>query len=188
MDGNRQVNKVVHFLLTLLIMFAASISSAQALLKGGTRQELNSVTGAVNGTAPLADGAIIPLYQGSTLLDPTKTHDIEFSAMPRDFSADAASTSMQAVNSTDTEGDLFSDPPTIAQENRQPPAMGLVWADAATPDTPLSPQPVPNLTFCAQNLAGRQLVAWRRWKMKPTFPRCGSLRIPGCRIMRPFRC
>ncbi|WP_194294396.1 hypothetical protein, partial [Salmonella enterica] len=149
MDGNRQVNKVVHFLLTLLIMFAASIAPAQALLKGGTWQELNSVTGAVNGTAPLADGAIIPLYQGSTLLDPTKTHDIEFSAMPRDFSADAASTSMQAVNSTDTEGDLFSDPPTIAWENRQPPAMGLVWADAATPDTPLSPQPVPNLTFCA---------------------------------------
>lgn len=67
--------------------------------------------------------------------------------MPRDFSADATSTSMRAVNSTDTEGDLFSDPPTIAWENRQPPAMGLVWADAATPDTPLSPQPVPNLTF-----------------------------------------
>ncbi|MEG3387576.1 hypothetical protein V5H41_29905, partial [Salmonella enterica] len=33
---------------------------------------------------------------------------------PRDFSADATSTSMRAVNSTDTEGDLFSDPPTIA--------------------------------------------------------------------------
>ncbi|EEM7817350.1 exotoxin [Salmonella enterica subsp. enterica serovar Durham] len=170
MDGNRQVNKVVHFLLTLLIMFAASISSAQALLKGGTWQELNSVTGAVNGTAPLADGAIIPLYQGSTLLDPTKTHDIEFSAMPRDFSADAASTSMQAVNSTDTEGDLFSDPPTIAWENRQPPAMGLVWADAATPDTPLSPQPVPNLTFCAQNLAGRQLVAWAQVEDETNVP------------------
>ncbi|ECF3933977.1 hypothetical protein E4339_08435 [Salmonella enterica subsp. enterica serovar Waycross] len=170
MDGNRQVNKVVHFLLTLLIMFAASIAPAQALLKGGTWQELNSVTGAVNGTAPLADGAIIPLYQGSTLLDPTKTHDIEFSAMPRDFSADAASTSMQAVNSTDTEGDLFSDPPTIAWENRQPPAMGLVWADAATPDTPLSPQPVPNLTFCAQNLAGRQLVAWAQVEDETNVP------------------
>lgn len=60
MDRNRQVNKVVHFLLTLLIMFAVSIAPAQALLKGGTWQELNSVTGAVNGTAPLADGAIIP--------------------------------------------------------------------------------------------------------------------------------
>ncbi len=54
------MNKVVHFLLTLLVMFAASIAPAQALLKGGTRQELNSTTGAVNGTAPLADGAIIP--------------------------------------------------------------------------------------------------------------------------------
>ncbi|EBK2199979.1 exotoxin [Salmonella enterica subsp. enterica serovar Virchow] len=170
MDRNRQVNKVVHFLLTLLIMFAASIAPAQALLKGGTWQELNSVTGAVNGTAPLADGAIIPLYQGSTLLDPSKTHDIEFSAMPRDFSADATSTSMRAVNSTDTEGDLFSDPPTIAWENRQPPAMGLVWADAATPDTPLSPQPVPNLTFCAQNLAGRQLVAWAQVEDETNVP------------------
>ncbi len=114
------MNKVVHFLLTLLIMFAVSIAPAQALLKGGTRQELNSVTGAVNGTAPLADGAIIPLTRGSTLLDPSKTHDIEFSAMPRDFSADATSTSMRAVNSTDTEGDLFSDPPTIA--SGKPPA------------------------------------------------------------------
>lgn len=164
------MNKVVHFLLTLLIMFAVSIAPAQALLKGGTWQELNSVTGAVNGTAPLADGAIIPLYQGSTLLDPSKTHDIEFSAMPRDFSADATSTSMRAVNSTDTEGDLFSDPPTIAWENRQPPAMGLVWADAATPDTPLSPQPVPNLTFCAQNLAGRQLVAWAQVEDETNVP------------------
>lgn len=164
------MNKVVHFLLTLLIMFAVSIAPAQALLKGGTWQELNSVTGAVNGTAPLADGAIIPLYQGSTLLDPSKTHDIEFSAMPRDFSADATSTSMRAVNSIDTEGDLFSDPPTIAWENRQPPAMGLVWADAATPDTPLSPQPVPNLTFCAQNLAGRQLVAWAQVEDETNVP------------------
>ncbi|SUG04425.1 putative exported protein (RatA) [Salmonella enterica subsp. enterica serovar Pullorum] len=164
------MNKVVHFLLTLLIMFAVSIAPAQALLKGGTWQELNSVTGAVNGTAPLADGAIIPLYQGSTLLDPSKTHDIEFSAMPRDFSADATSTSMRAVNSTDTEGDLFSDPPTIAWENRQPPAMGLVWADAATPDTPLSPQPVPNLTFCAQNPAGRQLVAWAQVEDETNVP------------------
>ncbi|MDI5472715.1 hypothetical protein MJO02_23610, partial [Salmonella enterica subsp. enterica serovar Montevideo] len=74
------------------------------------------------------------------------------------------------VNSTDTEGDLFSDPPTIAWENRQPPAMGLVWADAATPDTPLSPQPVPNLTFCAQNLAGRQLVAWAQVEDETNVP------------------
>lgn len=120
------MNKVVHFLLTLLIMFAVSIAPAQALLKGGTWQELNSTTGAVNGTAPLADGATIPLYQGSMLLDPTKTYDIEFTAMPRDFSADASSTSMRAVNSTDTEGDLFTDPPSIAWENQEPPTMSLV--------------------------------------------------------------
>ncbi len=93
-------------------MFVASIAPAQALLKGGTWQELNSATAAVNGTVPRADGAIIPVYQGSMLLDPTKTCDVAFTAMPRDFSADATSTSMRAVNSTDTEGDLFSDPPT----------------------------------------------------------------------------
>ncbi|ECF4500992.1 hypothetical protein FDO45_15590 [Salmonella enterica subsp. enterica serovar Javiana] len=170
MNRNRQVNKVVHFLLTLLIMFAVSIAPAQALLKSGTWQELNSTTGAVNGTAPLADGATIPLYQGSMLLDPTKTYDIEFTAMPRDFSADASSTSMRAVNSTDTEGDLFTDPPSIAWENQEPPTMSLVWADAATPDTPLSPQPILNQTFCAQNLAGRQLVAWAQVEDENSVP------------------
>lgn len=164
------MNKVVHFLLTLLIMFAVSNAPAQALLKGGTWQELNSTTGAVNGTAPLADGATIPLYQGSMLLDPTKTYDIEFTAMPRDFSADASSTSMRAVNSTDTEGDLFTDPPSIAWENQEPPTMSLVWADAATPDTPLSPQPILNQTFCAQNLAGRQLVAWAQVEDENSVP------------------
>lgn len=164
------MNKVVHFLLTLLIMFAVSIAPAQALLKSGTWQELNSTTGAVNGTAPLADGATIPLYQGSMLLDPTKTYDIEFTAMPRDFSADASSTSMRAVNSTDTEGDLFTDPPSIAWENQEPPTMSLVWADAATPDTPLSPQPILNQTFCAQNLAGRQLVAWAQVEDENSVP------------------
>ncbi|EDT1456703.1 hypothetical protein CE894_001433 [Salmonella enterica subsp. enterica serovar Ramatgan] len=170
MGRNRQVNKVVHFLLTLLIMFAVLIAPAQALLKGGTWQELNSTTGAVNGTAPLADGAIIPLYQGSMLLDPTKTYDIEFTAMPRDFSADAAPDSMRAVNALDTEGDLFTDPPSIAWENQQPPTMSLVWADAATPDTPLSPQPILNQTFCAQNLAGRQLVAWAQLEDETNVP------------------
>lgn len=164
------MNKVVHFLLTLLIMFVASIAPAQALLKGGTWQELNSATAAVNGTVPRADGAIIPVYQGSMLLDPTKTYDVAFTAMPRDFSADATSTSMRAVNSTDTEGDLFSDPPTIAWENQQPPSVGLLWADAATPDTPLSPQPMPNQTFCAQNLAGRKLVVWPQPDDETTVP------------------
>lgn len=164
------MNKVVHFLLTLLIMFAASISSAQALLKGGTWQELNSVTGAINGTVPRADGAMIPVYQGSILLDPAKTYEIAFTAMPRDFSADASSTSIRAVNSNDTEGDLFSDPPTITWENQQPPIVGLLWADAATPDMPLSPQPLLNQTFCAQNLAGRQLVVWPQPEDETTIP------------------
>ncbi|MDT1800304.1 hypothetical protein QK887_24570, partial [Salmonella enterica subsp. enterica serovar Oslo] len=110
---------------------------AQALLKCGTWQEFNSATAAVNGTVPRADGAIIPVYQGSMLLDPTKTYDVSIKAMPSDFSPDATSNSMRAVNSTDTDGELFSDPPTIAWEKHQPPSVGLLWADAATPDTPL---------------------------------------------------
>lgn len=170
MEENRQVNKVLSFLVTLLVMFTASIVPAQALLKGGTWQQLHSATGEVNGTVPRADGAVIPVYQGSVLLDPTQTYDIAFTAMPRDFSADATPTSMRAVNSTDTEGDLFSEPPTIAWENQQPPVMSLVWADAATPDTPLSPQPILNQTFCAQNLAGRQLVAWAQVEDETTVP------------------
>lgn len=133
-------------------------------------KDLSTNTGGGDGTAPLADGANIPLYQGSMLLDPTKTYDIEFTAMPRDFSADASSTSMRAVNSTDTEGDLFTDPPSIAWENQEPPTMSLVWADAATPDTPLSPQPILNQTFCAQNLAGRQLVAWAQVEDENSVP------------------
>lgn len=160
MDGNRQVKKIVNLLLALLTVFMALSTPVQAVLKGGTWQKLNATTGAVNGTIPRADGAIIPVRQGSIQLDPRETHDIDFSVMPRDFSADATSTSMRAVNSADVEGDLFTTPPTIAWENQQPPTMGLVWADAATPDTPLSPQPVLNQSFCAQNLAGRTLVVW----------------------------
>lgn len=43
-------------------------------------------------------------------------------------------------------------PPSLGK----PPAArhGLVWADAATPDTPLSPQPVPNLTFAPKTSPG----------------------------------
>lgn len=170
MDGNRQVNKILSFILALLIVFMAAITPAQALLKGGTWQELRATTGAVNGTAPHADGAIIPVRQGSTLLDPRETYDIDFSVMPRDFSADATSTAMRAVNSTDIEGDLFTSPPTIAWDNQQPPTMGLVWADAKTPDTPLSPQPILNQSFCAQNLAGRQLVVWPQVEDETTLP------------------
>lgn len=160
MDGNRQVKKTVNCLLALLPVLMVLSSPVQAVLKGGTWQKLNTTTGAVNGTIPRADGAIIPVRQGSIQLDPRKTYDIDFSVMPRDFSADATSTSMRAVNSADVEGDLFTTPPTIAWENQQPPTMGLMWADAETPDTPLSPQPVLNQSFCAQNLAGRTLVVW----------------------------
>ncbi|EKF5619774.1 hypothetical protein OZQ94_002530 [Salmonella enterica subsp. enterica] len=155
---------------SLLLLTLVCGFSVLAEDDGHTWQEPAVSTGAVNGTVPHADGAIIPVYQGSMLLDPTKTYDIDFTAMPRDFSADASSTSMRAVNSTDTEGDLFTDPPTISWENQQPPVMSLVWADAATPDTPLSPQPILNQTFCAQNLAGRQLVAWAQVEDETTVP------------------
>lgn len=155
---------------SLLLLTLVCGFSVLAEDDGHTWQEPAVSTGAVNGTVPRADGAIIPVYQGSMWLDPTKTYDVAFTAMPRDFSADATSTSMRAVNSTDTEGDLFTDPPTIAWENQQPPVMDLIWADAATPDTPLSPQPILNQTFCAQNLAGRQLVAWAQVEDETAVP------------------
>ncbi|MFW4307099.1 Immunoglobulin-like domain BIg-containing protein, partial [Salmonella enterica subsp. enterica serovar Dublin] len=46
----------------------------------------------------------------------------------------------------------------------------LVWADAATPDTPLDPQPVSNISFCAQNLAGRHLVVWSQLDTSTAIP------------------
>ncbi|EHJ81614.1 putative outer membrane protein, partial [Salmonella enterica subsp. enterica serovar Baildon str. R6-199] len=41
-------------------------------------------------------------------------------------------------------------PPLVWQAERAP-TVTLVWADAATPDTPLDPQPVSNISFCAQS-------------------------------------
>lgn len=162
MDGNRQVNKVFSFFQVLLVALAAASSPAQALLKGGTWQELNTSTDPINGTIPQADGATIPIYQGSHLLPPGEVHSVNYTAMPRDFSASALPSQMQVVNPSDTEGDLFAQSPTpiVSWEGNQLPTVGLLWADAATPDTPLSPQPAINQTFCAQNLSGRQLVVW----------------------------
>ncbi|HCM1915817.1 TPA: hypothetical protein N3A33_001713 [Salmonella enterica subsp. salamae serovar 28:r:e,n,z15] len=170
------MNKVFGFLLVLLFVLVAP---AQALLKGGTWQELRSSTDAINGSAPLADGGNIPVYQGSTLLTPGETHEVEFTAMPRDFSVNADPSAIQVVNPSDTEGDLFANPPKVQWENYQPPAVGLVWADAAAPDTPLSPQPLINQSFCAQNLAGRHLVVWPQESDATAIPALQLLTMTG---------
>ncbi|ECJ2541146.1 hypothetical protein FNI64_12155 [Salmonella enterica subsp. salamae] len=158
MDGKLHY-KLYRLLLTLLLAIGVCIMPASANLKGGTWQELDTSTGAIDGTVPVADGAIIPVYQGSVMLTPDKTHQVGFAAMPKDFSVDDASSAMQVINPLDAEGDIFAIP-SLFWENQQSPAAGLIWADAATPDEPLNPQPVANQTFCAQNMAGRHLVVW----------------------------
>lgn len=160
MDGNLHKNNVNRFFLAIVLFFCAWAGQSFAdNLKSGTWQELNRSTGAINGTIPQADGATASVYQGSVLLTPGPTHVVRYDAQPRDFSVNAAASAMQVVNPHDTEGDIFATPP-LSWENRQPPAVGLIWADAATPDKPLDPQPILNQTFCVQNLAGRHLVVW----------------------------
>lgn len=73
-------------------------------------------------------------------------------------------------NPQDNEGDQFSTPPALRWENQTPPTVSLVWADAATPDVPLNPQPIANRSFCAQGLAGRSLVAWPQIDAQQTLP------------------
>lgn len=158
MDGKLHC-KLYRLLLALLLAIGVCIMPASANLKGGTWQELDTSTGAINGTVPVADGAIIPVYQGSVMLTPDKTHQVGFAAMPKDFSVDDASSAMQVINPLDAEDDIFAIP-SLFWENQESPAAGLIWADAATPDEPLNPQPVANQTFCAQNMAGRHLVVW----------------------------
>ncbi|WP_217350987.1 adhesion domain-containing protein [Hafnia paralvei] len=137
-----------------------SIFSVQAALKSGTWQITPDATGEINGTSPQADSAAIPVYQGSVQLDPTQSHSVPFSAKPGDFSVDAAANRLILNNPHDIEGDMFSTPPDLQWENQQEPGVELVWADAATPDVPLDPQPLNNKTFCFQHLAGRHLVVW----------------------------
>lgn len=64
----------------------------------------------------------------------------------------------------------FSTPPALRWENQTPPTVSLMWADAATPDVPLNPQPIANRSFCAQGLAGRSLVAWPQIDAQQTLP------------------
>ncbi|EFE09850.1 adhesion domain-containing protein [Citrobacter youngae] len=158
MDGNLHNGKVYRFLLMALLMAGMVAAPASAVLKSGTWQEVNAATDAINGTVPLADGVTVPVYQGSILLNPEKTNTVSFSAMPRDFSTDDAPSALQLVNPVDTEGDIFAVPPV--RWDTQMPVIDLIWADAATPDEPLDPQPAANKTFCAQNMAGGHFVVW----------------------------
>lgn len=142
-------------------------------------QPLRASTAEFNGTPPLADSASVPVYQGSIQLAPTKEHNIAFSAMPGDFSVDATAASMVLINPHDTEGDLFAEPPMLRWENQTLPAVSLVWAEAATPDTPLNPQPRPDRSFCAQNLAGHKLVAIPQFDTNESLPVLDLLTLSG---------
>lgn len=161
------MNKVYRSLLALaLLMGAVPVLSA---LKSGAWQELRTATDAINGTPPTADSAFVPVYQGSVVLSPGEAHAVAFSAMPRDFSVDDSASALQLANPLDTEGDLFAIPP-LRWESEQAPVISLVWADAATPDEPLNPQPVANKTFCAQNMAGGHYVVWPQLEDSSALP------------------
>lgn len=165
MDGTLKLIKAITAVFLLFLSFQVG-----AVLKGGQWQQTGISTDAINGTVPGAESASVPVYQGSVQLDPSKTYDIQASVKPSAFSVDDTAARMILVNPHDPEGDLFSNPPVLGWQNQTPPAVSLVWADAATPDTPLSPQPRPDRSFCAQNLAGRSLVAWPRINEQEALP------------------
>nr|WP_059258131.1 DUF823 domain-containing adhesin [Escherichia albertii] len=160
-------------------LFAMMMLSAHAALKGGQWQQPVMPTGAINGTAPFADSASVPVYQGSVQLDPTQTHDIANTAKPGEFSVDDTAANMILTNPQDTQGDLFDIPPLLRWENQTPPAVSLIWAEAATPDTPLNPQPRPDRSFCAQDLAGHTLVAWPQISQSQTIPQLNLFTLTG---------
>ena len=130
-------------------------------------QDSSDTVGEFNGTVPTADSASIPVYQGSVFLDPAKTHEVAFTAKPSEFSADVSVSKLLVTNPQDREGDIIATP---RWENQTPPTVSLVWADAATPDTLLDPQPVADRSFCAQGLAGRSLIAWAQPDSQQTMP------------------
>ena len=160
MCGFRKVKTIVALLSLLAVASCIPAFSAQSAPTSGAWQVTQTSTGEVEGTSPQADSAAIAVYQGSVQLDPAKTYPIPYSATPGDFSADVAANHLILTNPHDTEGDLFTSPPDLHWENQQPPGADLVWADIATPETPLDPQPVDDKSFCAQHLAGRHLVVW----------------------------
>ncbi|WP_059225309.1 adhesion domain-containing protein [Escherichia albertii] len=160
-------------------LFAMMMLSAHAALKGGQWQQPVMPTGAINGTAPFADSASVPVYQGSVQLDPAQTHDIANTAKPGEFSVDDTAANMILTNPQDTQGDTFDIPPLLRWENQTPPAVSLIWAEAATPDTPLNPQPRPDRSFCAQDLAGHTLVAWPQISQSQTIPQLNLFTLTG---------
>ncbi|KAF0955155.1 adhesion domain-containing protein [Escherichia albertii] len=160
-------------------LFAMMMLSAHAALKGGQWQQPVMPTGAINGTAPFADSASVPVYQGSVQLDPTQTHDVANTAKPGKFSVDDTAANMILTNPQDTQGDTFDIPPLLRWENQTPPAVSLIWAEAATPDTPLNPQPRPDRSFCAQDLAGHTLVAWPQISQSQTIPQLNLFTLTG---------
>lgn len=156
-------------IIVLLGMLAAFMLSDFARA-GVEWQTYPGSTGEFNGTVPIADSASVPVYQGSVQLDPAASHDVAFSAKPNEFSVDDDAANLIVANPQDNDGDQFSTPPALRWENQTPPTVSLVWADAATPDTPLNPQPIANRSFCAQGLAGRSLVAWPQIDTQQTIP------------------
>lgn len=157
--------KIIAVLGLLAVIMLSGFARADA-----TWQTWPSSTAEFNGTPPTADSASVPVYQGSVQLDPVEPHSVAFSAKPNEFSVDDDAARLIVSNSQDTEGDLFATPPALRWENQTPPTVSLVWADAATPDTPLNPQPIANRSFCAQGLAGRSLVAWPQIDAQQTIP------------------
>ncbi len=102
----------------------------------------------------------------ASVLDPAKTHEVAFSLNRMNSTRMLASLNCSSPTRK-TEGDIIATP---RWENQTPPASSLVWADAATPDTLLDPQPVADRSFCAQGLAGRSLVAWAQPDPQQTMP------------------
>lgn len=170
MGGTLKLIKAITAVLLLSLSFQVA-----AVLKGGQWQQSGASTDAINGTAPVARSASVPVYQGSTQLDPTEPHDVQAFAKPSEFSVDDTATQMILQEPLDTEGDVFAAPPRLRWEDQTPPSVSLVWAEAATPDTPLDPQPRPDRSFCAQNLAGHSLVAWPRIDQQNSVTYCTSL-------------
>ncbi|HII0645955.1 TPA: DUF823/DUF824 repeat adhesin RatB [Salmonella enterica subsp. enterica serovar Yopougon] len=165
-----KLKKCVGFLPWLLLCaFILTPFFAQAARSSGAWQELTEQTAAINGTPPQADSVTIPVYQGSVQLRSDAANPVDYSAKPSQFSTSDAGSALTLTNPHDTEGDIFAVPPLVWQAERAP-TVTLVWADAATPDTPLDPQPVSNISFCAQNLAGRHLVVWSQLDTSTAIP------------------
>ncbi|MMC65341.1 hypothetical protein EER74_10290 [Salmonella enterica subsp. enterica] len=165
-----KLKKCVGFLPWLLLCaFILTPFFAQAARSSGAWQELTEQTAAINGTPPQADSVTIPVYQGSVQLRSDAANPVDYSAKPSQFSTSDAGSALTLTNPHDTEGDIFAVPPLVWQAEHAP-TVTLVWADAATPDTPLDPQPVSNISFCAQNLAGRHLVVWSQLDTSTAIP------------------